>query len=75
VATGELTFEVPVQVGLMYQLAFNGERFARVVEARTLVHHVIGQWLIDHNLSHSASVQPLYTFHPAHAAHAAPAAC
>lgn len=51
-----------VQVGLTYQLAFNGERFARVAEARTLVNHVIGQWLQAHKLTHSTSIQPLYTY-------------
>lgn len=53
-----------VQVCLTYQLAFNGAKFARVAEARTLVNHVIGQWLVDHELSHSTSVQPLYNYTP-----------
>lgn len=51
-----------MQVGLTYQLAFNGESFARVMEARTLANDVIGTWLQEHKLTHSTSVQPLYTY-------------
>lgn len=51
-----------MQVGLTYQLAFNAERFARVVEARTLINHVIGKWLQENNLMHSTSVQPQYEY-------------
>jgi hypothetical protein len=53
-----------MQVGLTYQLAFNGEKYLRKVEARTLVNNVIGQWLVDHKLSHSTSIQPMYNMHP-----------
>lgn len=51
-----------MQVGLCYQLAFNGETFSSVVEARTLINHTIGEWLRHHKIMHSTSVQPLYNF-------------
>ena len=49
-------------MGLTYQLAFNGEQFARVADARTLVSDVLGRWLQEHKLTHSTSIQPLYTY-------------
>lgn len=51
-----------MQVGLTYELAFTGEKFAREVEARTLVNHVVGQWILAHKLTHSTSLQPCITF-------------
>lgn len=51
-----------MQVGLCYQLGFNGEKFSSVVEARTLINHAIGEWLRHHKIIHSTSVQPLYNF-------------
>lgn len=51
-----------MQVGLCYQLAFNGEKFSVVVEARTLINHTIGEWQRHHKITHSTSVQPLYNF-------------
>ena len=47
-----------LQVGLTYELAFIGEKFSRAVEARTLVNHVVGQWILAHKLTHSTSLQP-----------------
>jgi hypothetical protein len=53
-----------MQVGLTYQLAFNGVSYLKVVEARTLVNHVVGKWLVDHKLSHTTSTQPTYEINP-----------
>jgi hypothetical protein len=50
-----------MQVGLCYELAFNGEKFVKVCEARTLVNYVIGNWMKDHRIKHSSSVRPVHT--------------
>eukprot|EP00892_Ulva_mutabilis_P010917 jgi/Ulvmu1/8198/UM041_0007.1 len=57
-----VTDPLKYKVGLCYQLAFNGEKFAQVVEARTLINHTIGEWQRHHKIIHSTSVQPLYNF-------------
>jgi hypothetical protein len=53
-----------MQVGLTYEITSRGERFGRVVEARTLVNHVIGQWVLDHEMTHSTSIQPQIELKP-----------
>jgi hypothetical protein len=53
-----------MQVIVVYQLAFNGEKHARVCEARTFITHCIGCWLAAWRVSHTLSRVPLLEVDP-----------
>ena len=48
-----------MQVIVVYQLAFNGEKHVRVCEARTFITHCIGCWLAAWRVSHTRSRVPV----------------
>lgn len=48
-----------VQVIAVYQLAFNGEKHARVCEARTYVTYCISLWQTTWKLTHTQSQLPV----------------
>lgn len=51
-----------MQVGLCYQLSCRGDQFVQAWEGNSRVNYTVGLWLEAHNLEHSASIQPLYSY-------------